>query len=345
MKLASFIARRLLLLVFVLFGVAVLVFYVTRAAPGVDPIYAYVTPTTPSSMYPIIRAEHHLNDPIYIQIWYWFIDVLHGNLGYSASAKMPVSEAIMSYFPATAELTITATIITIAVAIPLGIVSALRANKWPDHSSRIFVMVSSSMAVFWLGLMLQFVFYYLLRVNGLPSLPSSGRVSPDLLVNDPIVHYTGLYVLDSILNGNIPFLLSSLAHLVLPSVTLALVTLGLITRVTRSSMLEVLNQDYITTARGKGLPERIVIYRHALRNAMLPTVTVIGLSFGSMLGGTVLTEKIFDWNGMGYWAANAALSNDTIGIVGFTLVTATIFVIVNLVVDILYAVLDPRISY
>ncbi|MDA4128858.1 MAG: ABC transporter permease [Thaumarchaeota archaeon] len=345
MKLSSFILRRLILLVFVLFGVAVLVFLLTRAAPGIDPIFAYVTPNTPSSAYPVIREQHHLNDPLYVQIWYWFWDVLHGDLGYSPSAGMPVSMAAAIFFPATAELTIAATIISLSVAIPLGILSALKSNKWQDHATRLFVMTSSSMAVFWLGLMLQFVFFYLLRVNGLPSLPPAGRISPDVLVSQSITHYTGLNVLDSVLNGNLPYLVDSLSHLVLPATTLALVSMGLTARIMRSSMLEVLGQDYITMARGKGLPERVVIYKHAFKNAMLPTTTVVGLSFASLLSGAVLTEKIFAWNGMGSWAANAALANDTVGIIGFTLVTATIFVCVNLVVDIVYAILDPRISY
>jgi peptide/nickel transport system permease protein len=225
-------------------------------------------------------------------------------------------------------------------AIPLGIVggiiSAIRRNKLSDHITRIIAIAGYSLPIFWLALMLQYSFAY-----QIPILPLEGRLGIGMTAPSTI---TGLYVIDSILTGNIETLGSSLYHIILPAFTLGFATLALILRMTRSSMLEVMGMDYIRTGRAKGLSERSIIYKHALRNALIPTITVTGLAFGGLLGGAVLTETIFNWPGMGRFAAAAVLGFDFNAVMGFTILIAIIYVSANLIVDILYAVVDPRVK-
>jgi peptide/nickel transport system permease protein len=222
-------------------------------------------------------------------------------------------------------------------------VSATRKDKLPDHAARVFSLTGVSIPVFWFALMLQYVFFYALRLNHLPSLPLAGRVDQTLATVTHFHSITGFYVLDSLLQGNIAVFFDAILHLILPSFALAYISLALIARMMRSSMLEVLRQDYITLARSKGLTERVVIYKHALKNAMIPTVTVAGLAFGALLAGAVLTETVFNWPGMGRWSTSAILRDDIAAIMGFTLVIAVVYVLANLIVDVLYATLDPRI--
>jgi len=236
-------------------------------------------------------------------------------------------------------------IFSVAVGIPLGIVSAVRKDKTVDHASRLYALSGISMPIFWLGLLLQFVFYYQFRINGLPGLPSSGRVDAILIDDYPLRRVTGMYLIDSLITGNFRIFFDALVHMIMPAFCLSYHSMAIITRMMRSSMLEVMRQDYITLARAKGLSERTVIYKHALRNAMIPTMTVIGLTFGGLLGGAVLTETVFSWPGMGRWSARAILSNDYAAVMGFMLLTSLIYVMANLVVDVIYSVLDPRIRY
>lgn len=341
----AFLARRLLSLFFIILGVTLLTFVLTHALPGVDPLAPYITSQTPVSQYPIIARQLGLDQPLYIQYFTYLWQLIHGNWGYSATASMPVTQAIATFFPATLELTVTALIIAIFLGIVLGIVSALRSNSPIDHASRIFSISTISIPSFWLGLIFQFAFFYILKTHGLPYLPSSGEVNEQIALTHPLHMITGLPILDSLLTRNWPYFESALAHIILPAMTLALVTTGLKARVVRASVLEVLKGEFVTATRARGVPWRATIYKHVLRNALIPIISVVGLSFAYLLGGAVLVETVFSWNGMGQWAAQAILNNDSAAIMGFVLFTAIIFVIVNFLIDISYIFIDPRIRY
>jgi peptide/nickel transport system permease protein len=260
-----------------------------------------------------------------------------GNMGVSIRTHMPVAEDLGRYLPASAELAIIATVVGILLGVPFGVISAVRRNQWLDHVVRGFSLLGVSSPVFWLGLVALYIFYFRLGW-----LPGPGRL--DVGLPEP-QHITGMYTVDSLLTGNWTAFLSSLRHLALPGLVLASVYLGLVTRMTRSSMLEVLSADYVRTARGKGLRERAVIYHHALSNALIPTITVLGLAFGDILAGTVLTETIFSWPGIGRYAYQSAVTLDFPAIMGVSLLIAVVFITVNLVTDLTYAFLDPRLRH
>ena len=332
MKLWQYVARRLILLIPVVIGVTLITFTVSHVIPA-NPARAWAGQKAPPEVVKKIAEKYHLNDPLYMQYYYYLSGLVKGDWGYSHSEHRPVTECLSDYFPATFELTLWAMIIAIPLGIYLGVISAVKRNKLPDHLSRVFALSGVSMPIFWLGLLLILLFYSYLGI-----LPASGRgISPSHT-------YTGLYILDSILSIDGRALIDDLRHIILPAITLSYATLAVITRMTRSSMLEVLRLDYIKTARAKGLPNKVVIYRHALRNAMIPTLTVSGLAFAGLLGGAVLTETIFSWPGMGRYAYHAISTLDFPAIMGVTFLMAVIFVIANLIVDILYAYLDPRIK-
>jgi len=336
MKTWEFIVRRLLLLIPVLIGVTIITFVISHVIPA-DPAIAFAGgPKAQPETIERIREQLHLNEPLYIQYFYYLNDLIHLNLGKSYLENRPVIDAIAQYFPATFELTIIAMLISIPLGIIGGIISAIRRNKLSDQTTRFIAIIGYSLPIFWLALMLQYLLAY-----QFPILPLEGRLAIGLSAPQ---HITGLYIVDSIFTGNLETLSSSLYHIILPAFTLGFATLALILRMTRSSMLEVMGMDYIRTARAKGLSERKVIYKHALRNALIPTVTVSGLQFGALLGGAVLTESIFNWPGMGRFAANAVLGLDFNSVMGFTLIVAIIYVIANLIVDLLYAVIDPRVK-
>jgi peptide/nickel transport system permease protein len=265
-----------------------------------------------------------------------------GNWGYSRTAHLYVTEAIAVKLPATIELALVAMILAVIVGIPLGILSATKKDKAADHITRVIALAGVSMPIFWFALILKYVFFYQFFVWGLPFLPEGGRYSYEYIQYDPITNFV---LIDSLATMNIVLFFDALVHLVLPGFALGYLTLAIITRMMRSSMLEVLKEDYITLARSKGLRERVVIYKHALRNAMIPTVTVIGLAFGGLMTGAVLTETIFSWPGLGRWSTRAILTSDIPSINAFTLIVAFIFVGANLVVDLIYGTLDPRIRY
>jgi peptide/nickel transport system permease protein len=309
-----------------------------------DPTSAWTTDRTPPSVVEQIRKAHHFDSPLVIQYYYYLSDLFHGDWGLSHSqSDEPVLNVIKRTFPASVELATFATVLQIVIGLPLGIFSAVKKDKPVDHGSRLLALSGASFPVFWLALMMQFVFFYTLKLHGLPYLPSTGQVDDFVLLNYPLRRVTGFVILDSLLTWNIPIFKDALVHIIMPAICDGLTGLGLITRITRSSMLEVMRQDYVTLARAKGLPERVVIYKHALKNAINPTITIIGTSFGFILGGAPLTETVFSWPGMGKWAAFAIVSLDRASIMGFVLITGVIFVLVNLVVDVLYSVVDPRV--
>jgi ABC-type dipeptide/oligopeptide/nickel transport system permease component len=337
MRLASYIIRRLLLLIPVLLGVTILVFTLTRITG--DPGAAYITERMNENQIAQIYDEYHLNDPIWVQYLYWLNGIIHGDWGLSkVDGDRPVTESIQDYFPATFELTFFAMIIGIVIGIFVGTAIAVRKDKLSDHATRAISLLGVSIPIFWLGLLLLNVFYLRLDL-----FPSGGQYSDYYLING-YEEYTGFLILDAIIALDYAFLTDLLWHIALPAITLAFGTIALIIRIMRSSMLEVLNQDYVKAARAKGLPESTVIKRHARRNAMIPTVTVAALAFGGLLAGAVLTESIYKWPGLGQWSASAILALDWNSIMGFTLLVAIIYVLGNLIVDIMYAYLDPRVK-
>jgi peptide/nickel transport system permease protein len=291
-----------------------------------------------------IYERYGLNDPLPQRYLRYLGTLLQGDLGRSITSKRPVAEELSERLPATAELAFAAITIAVVVSIPLGIVAAARHNTPVDLSAMVAALVGVSMPVFWLGLMLLWLFGYKLGW-----FPTGGRLSSD--VTPPTVEVlgrefaTGLYVLDSIIARDWAVLEDALRHLVLPALALATIPAAFIARITRSSMLDVLRREYVRTARAKGVSERGVIGRHAFANALLPVVTVVGLQMGFLLSGAVLTETIFSWPGMGQWVVEAIPANDVPVVLACVLVFAFVFVVINLVVDLSYAVLDPRIRY
>jgi peptide/nickel transport system permease protein len=265
--------------------------------------------------------------------------MVHGDWGWSRTAAMPVTSAIIYFFPATFELALVSMIISISVGVWLGTKSAIKKNKPFDHGTRVLSLIGVSLPVFLLGLLLLQLFYSQLHM-----FPINGRVSESFIVAGTVPNgLTGFYLVDSLLVGNLNLFVDVLWHLILPAVTLSLAGIAVILRIQRNSMLEVMSLDYVKTARAKGLSEKKVINVHARKNALIPTTTMIGIAFGGLLGGAVLTESIFSWPGLGKWSASSISRMDTASILGFCLLVAFIYVIVNLIVDVVYAYLDPRV--
>ena len=339
MGLQFYIIRRILLLIPVLLGMTLITFTISHLIPG-DPAALSLGPHAHKDQIIAYRHKLGLDKPIYVQYEIYLRNLFHGDLGVSLTTHRPVSEDLKEYFPATFELTLIAMTITILMGVPLGVISAVKKDKWLDHISRVFSLTGVSMPIFWLGLLLQMIFAYRLGW-----LPMNGRVDAQILAAHPLHTITGLYTIDALLTGNWPVLKSCIMHLFLPSFTLSFATLAVVTRMVRSSMLEVMAQDYIRTARSKGISETYVVYKHALKNALIPAVTVVGLSFGMLLGGAFLTETIFSWPGMGRYAVGTITSLDFPAIMGVALVVAIAYVSANFLVDLLYAVIDPRIRY
>ncbi|GLV47792.1 peptide ABC transporter permease [Thermus sp. LT1-2-5] len=333
----SYIVRRLLGLVPVLFGITLLVFLFLQLIPG-DPAQAILGERGTPEQLAALREKLGLNRPLYVQYLTFVRNVLTGDLGTSAVSTIPVAEELKRRWPATFELALAATLVAVVLGIPVGTLAAVRKNSLLDTLSMSLSLVGVSMPVFWLGLLL----VYLFAVN-LHWLPTGGRLSTDLAIDfRPI---TGFLLLDGLLTGQPQVLGDALKHLILPALTLGTIPLAILTRITRSAMLEVLSQDYVRTARAKGLAERQVILKHALKNALLPVVTIIGLQFGTLLGGAILTETIFSWPGIGSYIYEGILNRDYPVVQAGVLVVATAFVLVNLLVDLSYALLDPRIQY
>jgi peptide/nickel transport system permease protein len=318
----------------VLIGVTLLTFIISRVVIP-NPARAWAGLKASQATVEAIAARYHLHDPLYLQYYYYIRDLLSGDWGISPVTGQSVLENVSGFFPATLELALVSIIIAAVLGIPLGVYSAVHQDKGIDHAVRLFSLGTYCAPPFLMALVLQLLFSYWIRI-----LPSGGRLSPFIQAPPKI---TGLLILDSILNGNPQALGSALIHISLPAFSLALITFGLITRLTRSSMLEVLRQDYVRTARAKGLFERAVIFKHALRNALTSVVTVLALLFAFMLSGAIVIEYIFNWPGIGRYAVQSILSLDLPSVMGTTLVFTFAVVTVNLLADIAYAALDPRI--
>lgn len=331
----SYLLRRLAQMLPILLGVSLLVFLFVHLIPG-DPAYAMLGErATPDS----IERIHHqlgLDRPLALQYFDYVGKVIHGDLGTSIVTSQSVAGEIVSRFPATVELTIGALLVAMLVGLPAGLLSAVKPYSLFDAGSMVLSLAGVSMPVFWLGLMLIYFVAVLLHL-----LPPGGRLDLDVHVQ-PVTH---LLVLDSILTRNGAGLVSALKHLALPSIALGTIPMAVVARMTRSAMLEVLNQDYMRTARSKGLREGLLVSRHALKNALLPVVTILGLQVGLLLTGAILTETIFSWPGIGFYIYSAILAKDFPVIQSGILFFAAIFIFANLVVDLSYAVLDPRIRY
>ncbi|HLJ60918.1 MAG TPA: ABC transporter permease [bacterium] len=336
MSFPQFLARRTGLTVFVLFGVTIITFLLSHVVPA-DPVVAYLGDHAPPAMVEQVRHQLGLDRPLPVQFGIYLGGLLHGNLGISIMNSRPVSQDLAQYLPATAELSSAAMLVAILIGVPTGIVSALHKDGWADQVARVFALGGASLPVFYVALLLLGLLYSRLGV-----LPGPGQLS---LYTSPPPAITGMVAVDALLSGDWPALGDALRHLVLPAFVLGYASTGIITRMTRSSMLEVMRQDYVRTARAKGVVELRVVLRHALRNALLPTVTVIGLTYGNLLSGAVLTETIFSWPGIGRYATNSVTNIDIPAVLGVTLVIAIIYSIANLVVDVLYAYLDPQIRY
>ena len=351
--------RRLLAAIPVVIGVLIVTFALARAIPG-EPCTAMFGEKATPEVCAIFNAEKGLDKPITTQFVIFARDMLRGDFGDSIRFKRPVMQILIERLPQTVELGITSVVLAISIGIPLGIISALRRNSPTDVATMIGANIGVSMPVFWLGLMLIYVFALLL--NDTPfQLPSSGRLSPGM---SPVPFYevygwtltegtfgaklaefiSNFYIFNSIITGAWDVLVDAVRHLILPAVALATIPLAIVARMTRSAMLEVLGQDYVRTARAKGLRRRQVVMKHAFRNALLPIVTIIGLQFGLVLSGAILTETTFGLAGVGRSLYEAITARDYPIIQGFVVVIAVGYVLVNLLVDLSYAILDPRIQ-
>jgi len=340
----AYIIRRLLILPIVIFGMTVLIFALLQLLDPVERASLYITdPAQLKQGWASIERvleKYGLNDPIPVQYYRWIKNVLQGNLGWSKTAQRPVLRAILDYLPASAELTLWAVVPVILVGIWLGVLSAVHHNRPLDHLARVFAITGWSFPTFVFGLLMLMVFY------GMVQWFPAGRLSTwaSIVVHSPeFTRYTGMNTIDALLNGRLDIFWDALRHLVLPVITLAYVQWALLLRVTRSSMLETLRQDYVQAARAKGLKEKVVIYKHARRNALIPVATIGGLLIIGLLNGVVITEVIFTYKGLGWMFFEAASHLDIPMVLGFTMFNGVLLVVGNLIVDILYTIIDPRV--
>ncbi|MBK9604697.1 MAG: ABC transporter permease [Anaerolineales bacterium] len=354
----TYILRRLVLSIPVLFGILFATFALARLIPG-DPCRAMLGEKATKVVCDEFNHRHGLDRPIPIQFGVYINEIAHGDFGNSFRYSKPITELLIERLPITFELSLAALLFSVLVGIPLGVIAAVRHNSWVDVVTMLWANVGVSMPVFWLGLMLAYIFSLTLK-GTIFQLPPSGRLSAGLItvpfyeiwgmqVTEGTFSYTladfisRMNVFNSILSANWEVLKDAVTHLILPAFALSTIPMALIARMTRSAMLEVLGQDYIRTARAKGLSRRSVVLKHAFRNALLPLATVIGLSLGGLLGGAVLTETVFNLSGVGRILYDGITARDYGIVQGFTVVIAIFFVVLNLIVDVSYAYLDPRI--
>ncbi len=336
-----YVLRRLLLLPLVALGVTFLLFFLTqRLSPEMRASLYIKDPRQMGALEEVIQ-KYGLRDNVFKQYGRWLGSALQGDLGYSQSANMPVSQAIKEYLPATIQLAVVTIILVVFFGVWFGTVSAVKKDKWQDVCARMISVGGFSLPIFVLGLLLLMFFYG--QLGWFP--PGGYSISTDVIIHAPAFHsYTGFLLIDSLLNGNLAVFWDVLKHLVLPAVTLCIGSFALMVRVMRSSMLEELGKDYVRTARAKGLPEGAVVYLHAGQNAITPVITLASIQFIRLLGGTVIVETIFDYPGIGRFGVTAAQQLDIAGIMGFSLMVAVLFVLGNLLSDVLYTAVDPRIK-
>ncbi|GAB5376826.1 MAG: ABC transporter permease [Acuticoccus sp.] len=331
------LAIRLLQTVPVIVGVVLISFILTRALPG-DPAVYFAGAAADEQSIAEIRAELGLDQPLPVQFAYYVRDLASGDLGTSLSTGQPVLEDLARRLPASLELTLTALLLSCAIAVPLGVLAATRPGSPVDHLCRVLVTAGVSMPTFFTGILLIYVFYYLLGWAPSPL----GRL--DFIYLDP-PRVTGFFLIDALLAGDGETFFAALRQLALPAITLALFTLAPIARMTRAAMLSALSSDFVRTARAAGLTRRKVVFGYALKNALLPVVTTLGMVFSFTLGANVLVEKVFAWPGIGSYAVEALVASDYAAVQGFVLAMALLFVALNLVIDLAYAAIDPRIGF
>ncbi|RCW48655.1 MULTISPECIES: ABC transporter permease [unclassified Halanaerobium] len=331
-----FLLKRLFYTVLMLIGISIITFTLSHVVPG-DPVLTMLGGRGTDEQIEKMREDLGLNKPIHEQYFIYMKGLINFDLGESIRTKRDVTADLKNFFPATFELSTFAIILSIILGIPLGILSAVKKDSWLDQGARIFSLLGVSMPVFWLGLLLMALFY-----NHLHFLPSSGRIAMFIM---PPRDITGLYLVDSLITGNFDAFWSSLQHIILPAFCLGYLSTAQIARMMRSSMLEVMNQDYIRSSYSFGLSEKLIIFKLAFKNAFIPTLTIIGLSYGSLLSGAVLTETIFSWPGIGRYVVESMLFLDFPAVMGVTLLIALVYSLANLFVDLLYGFFDPRIKY
>jgi ABC-type dipeptide/oligopeptide/nickel transport system permease component len=333
MQVRQYIIRRLLKLPLILLAVSIIVFGLSRL--GGSPIGIYLQHDMTQEEVQALEERYGVDEPLPVQYMAWLGGVLRGDLGWSGVSVAKVSDVLPAKFMATLELATVGALVAVALGIGLGMFAGARRNRFADHITRVLTVSGASLPLFWFALLMLILFYLIIPIAPL------GRFDESIYTQ--VRAYTGLYTLGSILNLNGTALLDAIKHLALPAFILGFEGMAVIARMLRSSLVEELEEDYVTAARSKGLPERLVIRRHALRNALVPTVTVIGLSWGILLQGVVVVESVFRWPGMGRWATDAIIRGDRATILAFVLVTAAVFLTVNLIVDVVYAYLDRRV--
>jgi peptide/nickel transport system permease protein len=330
------IASRLAQALPALVGIVIVTFILTRALPG-DPAAYFAGPAADAQSIAQIRTQLGLDRPLPVQFLSYVADLARGDLGRSISTGQPVAEALMQRLPASLELTLFALFLSAAIAIPLGIAAARMPDTWVDQTCRLIVTAGVSLPTFFTGLLLVYVFYFLL--GWVP--PPLGRLDLVYISPPPV---TGFFTIDALIDGDPATFRAALAQLILPATTLALFTLAPIARMTRASMIQALDSEFVRTARAAGLAERQIVYTYALRNAILPVMTTLGMVFSFMLGANVLVEKVFAWPGIGSFAVEALVVSDYAAVQGFVLAMAVLFVLLNLLIDILYTLADPRVG-
>jgi peptide/nickel transport system permease protein len=333
-----YLVRRLALAALVLLSVSIITFFISRVVPS-NPAAKWVGPHPTQEQIAAARVKLGLDKPLYAQYFVYMGDLLRGDFGVSVRTHQPIIEDLKTYLPATLELVVVSTIMALVIGLPFGVLSGAKKNSLLDHLSRLLAIAGVSMPVFWIALLLQLFLFGKLGI-----LPLGGRVDNAITIYHPVQQITGFYLIDSLVTRNLPAFRSSLIHIILPAFVLGLYAIGLTIRMTRSTMIEVLEEGYITAARAAGIPERTILFRLALKNAIIPTLTVVALSFVYSVTGAILVEVIFSWPGLGRYVTEAVLGVDFPVIMAVTLVVTVMYVFINLFMDLLQAFLDPRVT-
>jgi peptide/nickel transport system permease protein len=334
MRMSTFVLRRLAYTVFVLFGLSVLIFIIARVLPG-DPARLALGPRAPDWAVENLRLQLRLNDPLYIQYFYWVRDALSGSLGVSLVTRRDVMVDVQEFLPATLELIILAALLDVVLSIPIGMIAGRRANSWFDNVVRILSYIGVAVPAFVVAIIFILVFGFMLHVA-----PSIGRISPNITAPPTV---TGFMTIDSLLSGNMVAFVDAIYHLILPALALSLGLIAQEARITRSSVVENLNKDYILSTVSHGVPERLLTLKYLLKPSLIPTVSVMGLDMASLIGNAFLVELIFNWPGISRYGITAMLRKDLNAIVAVVMIAGIIFAIANIVVDLIVAYLDPRI--
>ena len=338
MQRLDYIIRRLAMAVLVLISVSIITFFVARVIPS-DPAAAWVGAHPTQEQIARARELLGLDRPLYVQYLLYMAYLLRGDLGTSVRTHQSVASDLKTFLPATLELVLAAMLIAVVLGLPLGVLSGANKGSWLDHGTRLISVAGVSMPTFWLGLIFQLIFFSWLGI-----LPLGGRISTEVALFHSVEQITGFYLIDSVITGNWVALKDALLHLILPAFTLSTFAIGLTIRMTRSTMIEVLSEKFILAARAAGIPERTVLFVLTLKNAIVPTITLLGLTFVYSLTGAILVEVIFSWPGLGSYVTDAVLSLDFPVIVSVTLVVTVFYVLVNLLLDLTQAMIDPRVS-